>query len=318
LKNIVIFGGTGQDGTLLGELFPHTQYVIWRLGRNGHFRNESWHEGPVNLADAKEVRGFLAHTQPDQVYYLAAHHHSSEQVGKSDPVDNLQQGFAVHCLGFQHVCRWLLENSRTTPVFYAASSLVFGHTIQTPQSETTPMLPTCEYGITKLAGIGLARLYRELGLKIAVGILYNHESHLRKNIFVTRKIVDAAIRCAGDPSARLNIGSLDAEVDWGSAREFVQAMKELVERGASDDFIISTNTTHQVRDFVRLAFATFGLDWQKFTVSENRPQSRPRNLRGDNSKLKATLGWAPSGDLLALVQDVISRLTADQTADVHA
>ena len=180
-------------------------------------------------------------------------------------------------------------------LFYAASSLCFGDATESPQTESTPLAPRCVYGITKTAGVQCCRLYRQThGLYALSGFLYNHESPLRPEKFVTQKIVRAAKAIARGEQSELILGDLSARIDWGWAPDYADAMTRTLRLPEARDFVIATGETHSVRDFVEIAFTRVGLDWQNY-VKENTVLLQRRNapLVGDASLLRQLTGWKP-------------------------
>ncbi|HAT35658.1 MAG TPA: GDP-mannose 4,6 dehydratase [Rhodospirillaceae bacterium] len=189
------------------------------------------------------------------------------------------------------------EKSPNSRLFYAASSHVFGNPEIAPQTEQTPFLPVNIYGITKVTGIQLCRLYRrQRGLYCCAGILYNHESPRRAATYVGRKIVKTAVAIKRGEADKLVLGNLDAEIDWGAAEDYVEAMRLILSQDDPDEFVIASGELHSIGEVVDVAFGALDLDPQKYL--ETNPdlitksgQSRP--LVGDASKLMQATGWTP-------------------------
>jgi GDPmannose 4,6-dehydratase len=285
MTTAVIVGSSGQDGTLLGEHLRRLGYTVRGVGRTS---------GPPHLDDVNEV------------YYLAAFHHSSED-RPIDPGELFEKSIAVHVTGLVHYLEDIRKRAPRARLFYAASSLIFGDVTESPQTEDTPLRPNEAYAITKATGLQICRHYRRThDVFASVGILYNHESPLRAARFVSKKIVNAAWEIKRGTRDKLVLGDLSARLDWGYAPDFVDAMHRVLALDAADDFIIATGETHSVRDFVELAFGHLGLDWQRH-VEENRAViTRPPTVRvGDASKLATATGWRPATSFAAMVRALV-------------
>jgi GDPmannose 4,6-dehydratase len=287
MATALIVGSAGQDGTLLAAHLRERGYEV---------------RGAGNVArTAAEVGELVAGV--DEIYYLAAFHHSSED----SPIETralFEKSHAVHVEGLVHFLDAIRSRAPHAKLFYAASSLIFGDVSESPQTEDTPFRPTCAYGITKTAGVHLCRLYRHAhAVYASVGILYNHESPLRADRFVTQKIVKAAHAIKRGTQDRLVLGNLAAEFDAGYAPEYVDAMHRILALPAPDDFIVATGERHSIREFVELAFAHVGLDWTKH-VEENRAliTRAPLVRVGDASKLARATGWRPTTTFPELVR----------------
>lgn len=303
-NNVVIVGSAGQDGTLLGNAL--------------HARGDSvigLCHGDLALDDPAAVASFIADNLPDVVYFLAAHHHSSEE-----SIANEGELFdASTRVNFTAAVNFLAAITRHRPqtrFFYAASSLIFGAADGAPQDEQTPPRPDTAYGITKLAGMLACRRYREAhGLHASTGILYNHESPLRPPRFLSRKIALATARIAREGGGELVLGDLDARVDWGYAPDYVEAMTRIVVHDTPGEYVVATGQTHAVRDFVAIAFAAVDLDYRDHVRASPevlRRQLPPRI--GNPAKLMATTGWRPSIDFATMVRRMVEAelVAADQ------
>lgn len=293
--NVVIVGSAGQDGTLLARTLIARGNAVIGLRR-----------GDLAIDEPTAVAAFVADTRPDAIYFLAAHHHSSEE----SIADEGELFHASTRVNFTAAVNFLAAIARYRPtarLFYAASSLIFGASNGALQDEQTPPRPDTAYGITKLAGVLACRRYRETyGLHASVGILYNHESPLRPARFLSRKIVLAAARVAREGHGELLLGNLDASVDWGYAPDYVDAMIRIVAVDMPDEFIVATGQTHSVREFAAIAFAAAGLDYRNHVRAA--PELLGRRLPpriGNPAKLMTATGWRPSIDFATMVRRMV-------------
>lgn len=295
MNRALIVGSAGQDGRILDTQLRARGVVVTGIDR-----------GDVSLADREAVCVAVRACAPDAVYYLAAHHHSSEESADDDVVV-LRESLDVHVHGLAHV----LDALRETParLFHAASSHVFGRPGVPLQNEATPRMAINVYGMTKSLGMDLVRHYRDAhGVHASSGILYNHESVLRGESFVTTRLVRgarqaAAARARGE-ILRIEVGSLSAVVDWGWAPDYTDAMQRIVQADTPDDYVVATGVAHSVGDFARIAFAAVGLDAGDHVVEQAGRVKKPSaTLVGDASKLRGRLGWSPS----VTFEDMVTR-----------
>ncbi len=288
MKHAIIVGSEGQDGRLLFDRLERDGYSVLGIGRGK--------TSPVDILDRDGVRALVSSFRPDEVYYLAAHHGSSQDLGAEESLDLLQASHEVHVAGLLHFLEALRRDRPSASLFYAASSRIFGHPETETQDETTPLDPRCAYGITKACGTLCCRLYRRLhSLRASVGILYNHESPARLAGFVSRKIVDGAVAIQRGNRTPLVVADLGARVDWGFAPDFVEAMVRIAAREEPGDFVVATGVARSVREFVEVAFGLAGLDWRKHVVEDPSLVARPSpTLVGNARKLRTMTGWAPS------------------------
>jgi GDPmannose 4,6-dehydratase len=201
----------------------------------------------------------------------------------------------VHVHGFGHVLQALVAAAPACRVFYAASSRVFGAGGGAMVDESTPHRPDDSYGVTKAAAMLLADHYRRVhGLFVACGILFNHESPLRGAQFVTQRVVRGLVAIARGEATRLEVGSLEARVDWGYAPDYTRAMQAMLEASAPGDFVVATGTMHSVRDLVAIAAEHLGLDWQQVVFETGDLLQRgTQELCGNAARLQAATGWSP-------------------------
>jgi len=304
MRRALIVGSGGQDGRFLFERLSEDCAVLGLdVGTvTAHRLGDAAPRDPVDVGSADAVGRLVEHLAPDEVYYLAAHHHSSEE--HPGEAQELQACFGVHVMGLVHFLEAVRKHVPRARLFYAGSSQMFGQPSAATQDESTPFAPRNAYAITKVAGAHTCALYRErYGVRASVGILYNHESPLRGPRFVTMRIARGARQATRDPGFKLTLGSLAAVVDWGYAPDFVDAMVRIVRQPGADDYVIATGEPHTVRDFVEVAFGHVGLDWRAH-VGEDPTLVRPARgtAVGDASKLRARTGWKPTIGFDALVK----------------
>jgi len=263
----------------------------------------------LDVCDSHCLHELIAEVSPDEVYYLAAYHHSAEQPKPLGETVGLS--LAVNAQGLNNVLAAIVDLPASKPrVFYAASSRVFGEPPGDVQDENTPLAPLCAYGISKAAGIHLCRYYRqEHQVYASTGILYNHESPLRSKHFVTRKIVRAAVRISSGLERELVLGDLDARVDWGWAPDYVEAMHAILNLACPDDFVLATGILHSVREFAEIAFSAVGLDWREYVVERHDVLDGRRAVKplcGNAEKLQTATGWRPRVSFEEMVRTMIA------------
>lgn len=297
----LIIGAGGQDGRLLTE----------KLTREGR-RVAGLRRGSIDLSDPPAVRAFVGSEQPGEIYYLAAHHHSSQDEAP-EPADLFRASFAAHVDGLVNVLDAMRREAPKARLFYAASSHCFGSRPPTPvQDESTPLNPDNVYGVTKTAGVHACRYYRnDHGVFASAGYLYNHESRYRRPEFVTTKIIRAAIEIKRGRREKLLIGDLSAQVDWGYAPDYVDAMTRILRLDRSDDFVIATGTAHSVQEFAEIAFAGVGLNWREHVEEKSGIiTKRKLGLVGNPAKLKAATGWGPTVTFDEMIRNLLDIATA--------
>ncbi|HZN54471.1 MAG TPA: GDP-mannose 4,6-dehydratase [Candidatus Polarisedimenticolaceae bacterium] len=287
MTRALVVGGRGQDGTLL----------LARLRADGCEAEGVDRDDPRwDAGDPDAASRILDALRPDEVYYLAAIHHSAEDRASLGGRTLYAESHRVHVEGLLNLLEAIRLRRSPTRVFYAASSLIFGEPAAAPQSEATPFAPVCIYGITKATGVACCRFYRATaGVHASVGILYTHESPLRSADFVSQRIVRGAVEIKQGRRSQLVLGNLSAVNDWGWAEDTVDAMVRIVRLDEADDFVVATGEAHTVADFVQAVFAHAGLDWKRYVVEDPGLVARRRPpLVGDASRLRARTGWTPT------------------------
>jgi GDPmannose 4,6-dehydratase len=332
-KKALITGITGQDGSYLAELLLAKGYevngIIRRASTFNTGRLDSIYADPHSgknrlflhygdLSDASALARLIGKIQPQEIYNLAAQSHVRVSFDSPEYTSDIDATGTVR----------LLEAIRETgikPRFYqASSSEMYGKVQEVPQTEKTPFYPRSPYGCAKVFSFWATVNYREsYGLHASNGILFNHESPRRGETFVTRKITRAVAHIKAGLQDKLFLGNLDAKRDWGYAKEYVEAMWLMMQQDKPDDYVIATNETHSVRDFLKLAFEYAGLNWKKHVVIDPR-YFRPAEvdlLIGDYRKAKRKLGWQPKtkfAELARLMVDAdIELLRKHQSGEIH-
>jgi GDPmannose 4,6-dehydratase len=307
MKRALITGITGQDGSYLAELLLDKGYEVHGVIRRASTFNTSridhlYRDPHVNgvklflhygdLADSVQMVKLLYELKPDEIYNLGAQSHVRVSFDVPEYTGD------VVGLGAQRILEAVREAGLVQKVrFYqASSSEMFGKVQEVPQTERTPFWPRSPYGCAKVYAYWLTVNYREsYRLHASNGILFNHESPRRGETFVTRKITRAATRIKLGLQDALYLGNIDAQRDWGYAKEYVEMMWLMLQQDQPDDYVVATNETHSVKEFCQEAFALVGLDWEKYVKYDQRYE-RPSEvdlLIGNPAKAKQQLGWAP-------------------------
>jgi GDPmannose 4,6-dehydratase len=326
-KRALITGITGQDGSYLAEFLLEHGYEVFGLVRrvsNPHHERIAHLNGRItlisgDLLDAGSLVRALEAARPHEVYNLAAQ--SFVQTSFIAPTLTGD----ITALGVLRLLEAVRHVDPTLRFYQASSSEMFGNASEVPQRETTPFQPRSPYGAAKLYGHWMTRNYREsYGLFAVSGILFNHESPRRGLEFVTRKITDGAARIKLGLTKELRLGNLEAQRDWGAARDYVRAMWLMLQAEAPDDYVIATGKTHSVRQFCERAFGALDLDWQQYVVADSG-FTRPAEidlLQGDASKARERLGWEPQVPFAELVRQMVeadlARLAAGRAQPVFA
>ena len=331
MKKALITGITGQDGSYLAEFLLEKGYEVHGIVRRASTFNTSrldhLYKDPLlddtrlylhygDLADAVQMVKLLYQLQPDEIYNLGAQSHVRVSFDVPEYTGD------VTGLGAVRILEAVREAGLVEKVRYyqASSSEMFGKVQEVPQKETTPLWPRSPYGCAKVFAHWLTINYREsYGLHASSGILFNHESPRRGETFVTRKITRAATRIKLGLQNKLILGNLDAKRDWGYAKEYVEAMWLMLQQEKPDDYIIATNETHTVQEFLDETFAYLGLDSKEF-VGFDEKYERPAEvdlLIGDASKAKEKLGWEPKvtfKELARIMVDADMKLAENELA----
>lgn len=346
MKTALITGVNGQDGAYLAELLLEKGYMVHGIKRRSSLINtdriDHLYQDPHgenvrfklhygDMTDSTNIIRIVQETQPDEIYNLAAMSHvkvsfdTPEYTANADAIGTLRILEAVRILGLE----------KKTKIYQASTSELYGLVQEVPQKETTPFYPRSPYAVAKLYGYWITVNYREAyNMYACNGILFNHESPLRGETFVTRKITRAVAAIALGLQNKLYLGNLDAQRDWGHAKDYVKAMWLILQQEVAEDYVIATGITTRVRDFVKMAFAEAGIelefkgegvDEKAFVKACNNPEYqlevgkevvsvdpayfRPTEVElliGDPTKSKTQLGWEPEYDLEALVKEMVA------------
>jgi len=344
-KVALITGVTGQDGAYLSELLLKKGYIVHGIKRRSSMFNtdridhlyQDPHESDVHfslhygdLTDSTNLIRIIQEIQPDEIYNLAAMSHvqvsfeEPEYIANTDGLGTLRILEAVRLLGL----------TRKTRIYQASTSELYGLVQAVPQNETTPFYPRSPYAVAKLYAYWITVNYREAYKMYATnGILFNHESPMRGETFVTRKITRGVAKIGLGLQDKIFLGNLDAQRDWGHAKDYVEAMWRILQQPEPEDYVIATGVTTPVREFVRMAFAQIGVELEfrgreekeigivasssnpdfivetgKEVVAVDERYYRPTEvdlLIGDPSKAHAKLGWKPHYDLAMLVKEMV-------------
>ncbi|MFC4220505.1 GDP-mannose 4,6-dehydratase [Flagellimonas marina] len=345
MKKALITGATGQDGAYLSEFLLKKGYEVHGLKRRSSLFNtdriDHLYEDPHvegrkfilhygDMTDSTNLIRLIQEIQPDEIYNLAAMSHvqvsfeTPEYTANADGIGTLRILDAVRLLGLE----------KKTRIYQASTSELYGKVQEIPQTETTPFYPRSPYAVAKMYAYWITVNYREAyGMYACNGILFNHESPIRGETFVTRKITRATSRIALGLQDKLFLGNLDAQRDWGHAKDYIRMMWMILQADEPEDWVIATGKTTPVRDFVRMSFAEVGIelefkgegvDEKAFVKACNDPKYQieigkevlavdPKYFRptevelliGDPTKAKTKLGWVPEYDLEGLVKDMM-------------
>lgn len=336
-KVALITGITGQDGSYLAEFLLNKGYIVHGIKRRSSMFNtdridhlyKDQHEKKVNfflhygdLTDSTNLIRIVQEVQPDEIYNLAAQSHvkvsfeTPEYTANSDALGTLRLLEAIRILGLE----------KKTRFYQASTSELYGEVQEIPQKETTPFYPRSPYGVAKLYGFWIVKNYREAyNLYACNGILFNHESPVRGETFVTRKITRAVAKISLGLQDKVYMGNIDAERDWGHARDYVEGMWLMLQQEKAEDFVLATGKKISVRQFIELSFAEVGIsiEWKgkgdkekgynkangKIVVEIDPKYYRPTEvdlLIGDASKAKTVLGWEPKLSVQQLIKEMVA------------
>ncbi len=313
-KVALITGITGQDGSYLAELLLSKGYEVHGIvrrsssmntGRIDHiYSNPNLHLHYGDVTDSLSIMNVLKKHNPAEIYNLAAQSHvkvsfdTPEYTAMVDGLGTLKILESVRLLGLE----------KTTKIYQASTSELYGLVQETPQKETTPFYPRSPYGVAKLYAYWIVKNYREsYGMFACSGILFNHESPRRGFNFVTKKIVNGLEAVSAGRQDCLTLGNLTALRDWGHAKDYVEAMWLMLQSDKPEDYVCSTGISHSVQDLCSYVFSSLGLDYSEYIVIDEK-HFRPEelyNLKGDSSKLRDGLNWNPKYTFESMLDEMI-------------
>ena len=343
MKKALITGITGQDGAYLAEFLLKKGYEVHGIKRRSSLFNtqriDHLYEGPRynsknfhlyygDVTDSSNIIRIIKQVEPDEIYNLAAMSHvqvsfeEPEYTANTDGIGTLRVLEAVR----------LLNLEKKTKIYQASTSELYGKVQSVPQNESTPFYPRSPYGVAKLYAYWITVNYREAyGMFACNGILFNHESPIRGETFVTRKITREIAKIIYGYEKQLDVGNLDAKRDWGHAKDYVEGMYLMLQQNKPEDYVLSTGVTTSIRDFIKMTFEELGIEIRfkgkglneigyihnngshkikkgQIVVKVNPKYFRPTEvdlLIGDSSKAKRQLGWVPKYDLKMLIKEMI-------------
>ena len=312
MKTTLICGISGQDGAYLAQLLLNKGYTVYGTSRDAQmssFRNlqtlgikSQVHLESMAINDFRSVIQVISKAQPDEIYNLAGQ--TSVGLSFEQPVETLES-IAFGTLNILEAIRFI---GKPIKFYNAASSEIFGDTRGEAADESTPFSPRSPYAVAKATAFWEVANYREAyGLFACSGILFNHDSPLRPERFVTQKIVATACRIAKGKQEKLYLGNIDIQRDWGWAPDYVEAMYLMLQKDKPDDYVIATGESHKLEEFISLTFEVLGLDWQAHVVADEQ-LCRPTDIsisRGQPRKAQAELGWQAQYRIFDIIKMMI-------------
>lgn len=312
-RRALITGVAGQDGSYLAELLLKKGYEVHGATR-GHEKSRPdrlWRLNAIkdrlnlhvcDVVDTDQTTSLFEALLPDEVYHLASDVEPKlifEEEGKT---------FNVNFLGTINLLRAIKQYKQESRIYCAGSSLMFGAVRTSPQNEETPMNPTTPYGIAKVAAYHFSRMYREAyGIFVCTGILFNHESPLRDETFLPRKITKAAASIKAGKQDKLILGNIEAKRDWSFAGDVVDSMWLMLQQDIPKDYVIGSGELHSIKELLQIAFGYVGLNWQDYVVSDPNLLRKVEyvNLCADAAKARNELGWVPRVGFRELIEQMV-------------
>jgi len=306
----IIIGYSGQDGRLLSRHLKSLGSRILGIGSKTLYSSDDekyQHLNHVDITSLEDVVTLVKKFKPNEIYYLAAFHHSSQDKFELTPVDFYNKCYSIHVLGlinFLEAIRTVCQNAR---LFYSSSSLIYSGNDISLITEKSAYSPFGFYAMTKMSGMQLCKEYREnYQIFASVGILFNHESSFRSLTYLSQKIIRSAIRISKGFKEDLVIGDLRAQVDWGYAPDYVKAFKAILNCKISDDFIVASGEAHTVQEFIEITFNYLGLDWRAHVIENNKILLRRLPVKiGNTSYLQSLTSWRYSRSFKDMVEQLV-------------
>jgi GDPmannose 4,6-dehydratase len=295
MKKAMIIGSEGQDGTLLRLLLVEKGYKVFATGRKKRQTTNAgvydFFQFDLDKDPFEGIAGYIIQTKPDEIYYVAAFHNSSQEDHGKD-INTIDSSNRVNYLSFVKILEICRNHIRHTRIVYTSSSLIFAGSENKIQDESTIPAPRCIYSLYKCASMNAAKYYRDTyGLFVSVGIMYNHESKLRGSNFLSQLVIGEIKKYVAGEIDNIVIGDLTARTDWGYAPDYVEALWHMLQLNKADDFIVATGAAHSVQSWFEIIFSHLGRNWTE-CVSEDKSRVFRRKplLIGNPVKLEAT-GW---------------------------
>ena len=311
MKRALITGINGMDGSHLADLLLEKGYEVYGMERRSSSKNRTntaHLEGKItfingDLTDQNSLVRCLKESQPSEVYNLGSMSYVGESWNTPETTGD------INGLGVLRMLEAIREHGHPIKFYQASTSEMFGRMVENPANENTPFYPRSPYGVAKLYGHWITKNYREsYGMYACSGILFNHESERRGMEFVTRKISDGVARIEMGLQDKIMLGNLDSYRDWGYAPDYVEAMWLMLQQHDPEDYVIATNKTHSIREFLDYAFDSIDIDsWENY-VGQDPRFMRPAEvdvLRGNPEKAKNELGWEPKTSFKELVEKMV-------------
>ena len=294
-RKAIIVGSNGQDGQLLAKHLTYKNYELTLLSRLN-----------FDITNVFDVSNIIEDVMPDEIYFLAAYHHSAEDIHEPDNLI-FKKSFEINVTALSHFLDSIVKINPKARLFYASSSHIFSDYNGEIQNENTIKNPGNIYAISKHAGMMACGYYRERKKVFAsCGILYNHESSVRSPNFLSRKVTKAAVEIKRKWKEKLILGNLDARVDWGYAPDYVDAMHRILQSDMAADYIVASGELHTVRQLVEIAFTHVGLDYRNHVLEQDGLVSKSFETRvGDPSRLIRDTGWQPTISFEEMIRQLV-------------
>lgn len=302
----IIVGAGGQDGTLLKQSLQSKGLEAISVYRDS-YQDPTGSVSEFSVRDASGVDDLVSRYQPDRIYYLAAHHTSSQGAQSDSDVEDYDKFHGTHVVGLHNFLESIRKSSPQSRLFFASSSLVFDGSIGRTQNENTPFIPVGFYGLTKLQGMMLCRHYRkEHGVFAASGILFSHESSHRRSTYLSKKLITTICEVAKGKASVVTVGDLDSVNDWGYAADYVEAFQLILGLPDPSDYVVATGEGHTVREFAQVACNFVGVKLSDCVVEDKSLLLRRAGTRiGDFSKLSGATGWKPRRSFKEMVERLV-------------
>ena len=311
MKKSLIVGVSGQDGTLLSQHLHAKGHEVYGISRSQKMSkpvlaSDAIKSLNVDITDSKSVDDCVQNLKPDEIYYLAACHHAAfDPLAQHSLESSLllnEEMVKVNFMVIQNFANSILKFNPHSRFLFAASSQMYTASAAAFEvNEQTPRSPSTFYGHTKSWSMDLLQHHRkQYGLKACTAILFNHESPLRKNAFITRKITEGVAHIKNGLKKEIEVMDIGSRADWSSANDFVEGMALMLEAEEQKDYVLASGVLHSVQDILEIAFSWVGLDWKQYTKFQKNTEN-PKCLLGSPQLIKKQLGWAPKENFKSLI-----------------